>query len=267
MPPEIKVVGPRKVDYSWAFPLVPIQFRVLGCYGNPGTWLPARMRYLHPAAVGDFARLQADTGCNLVYSDMYRTFAESLNARRRKGAGLVAFPGNSGHNWGVSFDIDVERSVAVLESAGKIPAGLGAARRMLAFYDFMGQYGFSPMASVRAAFEGGKRYVSEQWHLNHSTIGDMSVAEWAGEQLPDELSLSTREIKSCLNELGYDVWPIDDNLDDATRSRVARFQKDYDLTADGIPGPKTQRTLACFCGDIEEVESPFDLSSLELVWG
>jgi len=224
------------------------------------------MRLLHPQVVRDFARLQSASECLMVYSDMWRSFQESLNARRQKGAGLVAFPGNSGHNWGVSFDIDVESSCTVLENQGKIAKGLDRRRRMLAFYDWMAQFEFSPMASVRAKFEAGKRSVSEEWHFNHSIIGDLNVKEWAAEQLPDELSLNTTEIQACLNELGYDVWPIDGQKNDQLTKAVFKFQKDYDLGVDGVPGSNTQRTLACFCATIELVKAPY-LGDLNLVTG
>ena len=261
---KIDPVGPRKVDYHWAFPLVKVEFQVLGCYIS-GKWLPERMRFLHPQVIRDFARLQESTNCQLVYSDMWRSFQESLNARRQKGAGLVAYPGNSGHNWGVSFDIDVENSCVVLESQEKIARGLDRRRRMLAFYDWMSQFNFAPMTSVREKFEAGKRSVSEEWHFNHSIIGDMAVKDWAGDNYGEDLQLNVEQIQACLNELGYGIWPIDGQLSDMLTKAVIKFQKDYDLDPDGDPGPITQRTLACFCASIDLMKAPY-LNNLELFW-
>lgn len=259
----INFSGPKKVDYHWNFPLTQLEFKVKGIYATSNSWLPERMCLLHPEVVRSFAELQSDSKCELVYSDMYRTFAESLNARRKKGAGLVAFPGNSGHNWGISFDLAVEQSIKVLQSQHKISVTGTRNKKMIELYDYFAQFGWQPMNSVRQKFENGTGFCSEEWHFNSMIIDSKSVIDWTNETFAEELSLTIPEIKSCLNELGYKVWPINDVIDKATQDAILKFQKDYDLQVDGIPGKMTQRTLACFCSEIEYFEES-DLSDLEL---
>ena len=258
---KIITLGPTKVDYHWSFPLTEVKFKILGIYGRPGSKLPKRMCYLHPDAIVDFAKLQSATNCSLIYSDMYRKFSESLSARRRKG-NMVAFPGDSGHNWGISFDIDVDNSINVLVEQGQIAKGLSRNRRMLSFYDFIGQFGWKPMDWVRQRFENGSRSSSEEWHFNNEIIEDIKARDWARGEYSSDLLLDVYEIQSCLNELGYKVWPIDGVVGNQTKKAIKRFQKDYDLVPDGIAGIKSQRTLACFCSDYELFD--VNLSEIEL---
>ena len=50
-----------------------------------------------------FEQAAADLGCDIVYSDISRTLAESRAGRKKKG-NLVAAPGKSPHNYGVGAD-------------------------------------------------------------------------------------------------------------------------------------------------------------------
>src|SRR3990172_9368429 len=82
---------------------------VHGIYGVKKDHLPDRMRFLHPAAAASFHQNLAET---VTVSDMFRSAEASLQARReRRGAQR---PGFSGHNFGFSIDIDVDRTMRTL---------------------------------------------------------------------------------------------------------------------------------------------------------
>ena len=87
-------------------PLETIEFPVRGVYKTRDGMLPKRMCYLHPDAIRSFYQLQRYTDFKLRYSDIFRKPESSFLARKEKGRS-VAPPGKSGHNYGVSFDIDV----------------------------------------------------------------------------------------------------------------------------------------------------------------
>lgn len=53
-------------------------------------------------------------------------------------------------------------------------------------------------------------------------------------------------LQSVLRKLGYDVGPVDGNYGSSTLEAVARFQRRFGLTADGIVGPQTWGVLEQF---------------------
>ena len=54
-----------------------------------------------------------------------------------------------------------------------------------------------------------------------------------------------REIQSTLHDLGYNLgqWGVDGSYGDATGHAVKQLQQDLDITADGVYGPGTEKTL------------------------
>jgi len=79
-----------------------------GIYGPSKDSLPARMRWLHPAASEAFDRIRDI----VAVSDMFRSPEASLKAMR-EGRGAAA-PGRSSHNYGRAIDIDVPWSLRLL---------------------------------------------------------------------------------------------------------------------------------------------------------
>lgn len=55
--------------------------------------------------------------------------------------------------------------------------------------------------------------------------------------------MTSRQVQHLLAYLGYDPGGIDGIIGKATLAAVKRFQGDYGLIADGIPGPATQEKL------------------------
>lgn len=85
---------------------------VRGIYGPGKDQLPARMCLLAPDAAESVARIVAEWGDRWAVSDMYRSAEASLAAVQAKTG--VQPPGFSGHNFGVSFDLDVGHTTRAL---------------------------------------------------------------------------------------------------------------------------------------------------------
>lgn len=77
-------------------------------YGRPEI-LATRMSWINKDFYDIIDNIRgSDIYCgNIIITDIYRTSTESLIARRKKGA-MVAPPGLSGHNYGISIDIDIK---------------------------------------------------------------------------------------------------------------------------------------------------------------
>ena len=76
-------------------------------YGNPEVLVP-RMRWVNSAVLHVIDKIAAsDISGDIVISDFYRKPSESYIAFHKKG-GMVASPGLSGHNYGLSMDIAVD---------------------------------------------------------------------------------------------------------------------------------------------------------------
>ncbi len=112
--------------------------------------LPERMRYLHPSAVPAFRRIAP----YVRVSDMFRSPESSL-AAKAAGRGAKA-PGYSGHNFGLSIDIDVDwalRPGRIVVKSGK--RGLDA---------WMAEQGW-------ICHRADHRRGAEDWHYNFLGTG------------------------------------------------------------------------------------------------
>jgi len=226
----------EKYEHGWVFRLRYVDFPVRGVYRTHDGMLPRRMRLIHPSAYDDLKHLQEATKYQLVYSDMFRTFKASMLARKRK-PGLVAFPGYSGHNFGISIDLAIEPCLEALsEMHDLVPPepALSDLRWVLR------RYNWTPIRS-------------EPWHFNHSE-GLSHALPWINETYGAHFNLTTWEIEAALFELGYNTYPIDGILDGKDTQEIRRFQRESGLQPDGIAGRKTQRLLSCLCAEIEVVE-------------
>lgn len=125
--------------------------------------LPSRMIYLRDQVEGTISdstftpwrRLQqAYSYMHLFFSDIYRSPAASAAAYRQKTG--VARPGDSGHNYGVSIDFDIDRII----KANNMDYST-VCKNLMAF-------GWTPYQGINTTgvFQRGK----EDWHFNF--IGD-----------------------------------------------------------------------------------------------
>lgn len=167
-------------------------------------------------------------GLTLRFSDVFRTAKVSLDRRRqfkaKGGRQLAKKPGESPHNFGFSVDIDVVHAMKANHLTKKeldeelSKAGLDC---------FLFDHSMREECWHYDAFGPEK----ERW-LKFASPRSTSRAIEAKLQhiYGAQMNLTPEEIKSALFALGY--------------KDVQLFQEAWDLDADGVVGPGTQRTLA-----------------------
>jgi peptidoglycan hydrolase-like protein with peptidoglycan-binding domain len=244
----------RANDIQLTLQLITCDMRGYYPSDNPGSKpFPKRMRYLQSTSIPDFCAMQAASNHQFIYTDCYRTLEQSDAARARKGS-MVAKAGDSGHNWGVSFDIWVDHACSTIK---KLKLGDGSLKSL---QDFLKQFNWTPIVK-----ETAKIGSSESWHFNH-VDGFRSSKPYIEHTWGEDFSLTRVEIEESLVELGYlnaDMWmvvpaegygPTKEISEANYISAVTSFQQAKGLTADGIPGTKTQRTLSIWTRDVNFVE-------------
>lgn len=216
----------------------------IGIYGPNADLFPERMAYLHPDAAEAFARLQADTGGHLIYSDMWRSAKGSLSAHSSKAG--VQPPGYSAHNYGLAFDLDVDRSL----------------RSLGCTYDFLldrlASYGWY-------CHRRDRQQGSESWHFNflgalagpilghtdpvhHGTWAQ--AAELAIECRYPEITerMEPTQIQQCLAELGLYGGAIDGKLGPLSTAAAQEFGQEWNVPQSG---PALERTLRFVSAKLE----------------
>lgn len=194
--------------------------------------MPIRALYLAPDAAVSLLSLEQDTG-GLVYSDIYRNAEGSLRARRAKSG--VQPPGYSGHNYGLSLDLDVTATLRLRKW------------RYVELIDVMRAHGWY---CHRLDLDSS---ASESWHWNYFGLraGErLKLADrdrratWSApaeaeimDRYGSQFAMQPQQIRDALALRGYRV-------DAGMGAAIKRFQHDWDLMPDGIAGPRTQRTLA-----------------------
>jgi len=251
----------RQVGYYWEFLLVDLSdavnwgdFHIFAegpqiRYGAKGGQVPRNRAFLAPDAARDFIQLQKDTGGDLVFWDVYRSVDRQVLLRKTM-PNVANLPGFSAHNFGVALDVSLPSLLDWLRKKGKIATTDGGIRRpdlgwagplneLYSIRQFLASYGFSPINH-------------EAWHFEHR-LSYTTFRGYVADVYKQELDLSTTEIKMGLHELGYDVWPIDEDRNGKYALAVMAMQKDHGLVVDGVPGPITKRVLALLCADVRLV--------------
>lgn len=194
--------------------------------------VPIRALYLAPDAAVSLLSLEQDTG-GLVYSDIYRNAEGSLRARRAKSG--VQPPGYSPHNFGLAVDLDVTTTLKLRKW------------RYPDLVDVMADHGWH---CHRRDLDSS---ASEHWHFSYFGLRAAERlkladpdrrATWAApaeaeimDRYGSQFAMQPQQIRDALAIRGYRV-------DAGMGAAIKRFQHDWDLTPDGIAGPRTQRTLA-----------------------
>lgn len=178
--------------------------------------LPTHMLYLRDVVEGTiydpsftaWQRLKALQAYRpLIFSDIYRSPASSADAYRRKTG--VALPGYSGHNYGVSIDIDVDGSMKRHNLTYN-----GLCTLLIA-------YGWTPYQGIQIDdYRRGK----EDWHFNF--IGD-----WINIEKPLDKWINSN------NQFEVDITSI---------QRMLKQLKLYQGELDGIQGPLTRDAIIKF---------------------
>ena len=90
--------------------------------------LPTRMKFINPSIRPTLLRLLVDSLWSIRITDMYRDAVASLLARLSKSG--VQRPGWSGHNYGISLDLDVDGTLRSFQKinerrsiSDRLPAG------------------------------------------------------------------------------------------------------------------------------------------------
>lgn len=172
-----------------------------------------KTEYLRKDAADNYLRMVADAkrnGLTIKLNDGYRSYSEQVYLAQKYGlysnGGLAAYPGTSNHGHGIAIDV----------------ANIGSAREWIARNGH--RYGFSgPLAR-------------EPWHFDCSKPG---LTFRVAQECPfDTLNYGDRggDVRFLEARLAMN---IDGLYDRPLRSRVIEFQRDKNLTADGVVGPST----------------------------
>lgn len=217
--------------------LGPDEVRGTKSYNKRGV-LPKRMRYLAPPAADSFL---ADLAACVVVSDMFRSAESSLWAiENRKGAKR---PGTSGHNYGYSIDLNVRATMKLL--------GFRTKRELDEWMAARGWF----------CHRRDHRRGWEDWHYNFLGLeggGYLRDSDrrtsWALERMLKAKfgrywRLGKKNMQRALAKLGLYGGAIDGKIGPLSRQAVKAFQRTWKLKVDGIPGTKTQRTLAYVTAD------------------
>lgn len=194
--------------------------------------LGVRQLYAHPDAADSLIKMESD-GLRLIFSDIFRSPKESLEARRKK-PGLVKRPGESPHNFGLAIDLDI---TAICNERRITKAQLDA---------LMISYGWYP-------HNKDSKVTREGWHYNYlgpkpelwlpacaaSSSTSRAVEARVMALYGSQMTLSKEQVEAALDRLDYET--------------VADLQGAWDLDVDGVAGVKTQRLLACLTADQEIV--------------
>jgi peptidoglycan hydrolase-like protein with peptidoglycan-binding domain len=221
--------------------------------------LPARMRFLHPAVALMFSKIAAWA----VVSDMFRSPESSLQAVR-EGRGAQS-PGYSGHNYGLSIDLDIGASMENLAAT----RGVGSHRVSKETLDG---------AMAAAGFYCHRldhKMEHEAWHYNglgnpNDNFPGRLLADWPvippqGTRTHDELEKlivrlygadlrpNPTECQHMLKKLRLYHGEVDGIIGRLSREAVRAFQRTWGLAESGILEERTRRTLAYVTAEREMV--------------
>jgi len=220
---------------------------ILGIYGPGKNSLPERMRYLEPEAADSYLALEA-TPQRLRVTDMWRSADSSLQASLEKRG--VQRPAFSGHNYGLSIDLDVRDCMDRLHMSKR------------ALDDFMASQGW---------YCHRKDHVldSEGWHFNFLGIGgdaERYLAQSARAQSTApaleakiqelygaDLDLPALQVQAALRRAHLYTGDLDGILGPMSRRAILSFQRAWELPATGVADTVTQRTLAFVTAEVEIV--------------
>lgn len=217
---------------------------VLGIYGPRRNLLPERMRYLHPDGADSFLRLDASPQRPRV-SDMMRSPESSLQALREKRG--VQPPAFSGHNFGLSIDLDVKDCMRRWRmSKAQVDERLARA----------GWY----------CHRRDHRIASECWHYNFLGVGaeaarllracDRRTTAGGLEARIQELygpalTLSPLAAQAALRRLRLYSGDLDGKLGPLSREALRIFQRAWMLAPTGELDAVTQRILAVVASELD----------------
>ncbi len=171
-------------------------------------------------------------------SDMWRSGRASLSAIKR--GRPAARPGNSGHNWGMSIDLNLTKVIKNLGLKGSWNKKISQLR------DAYAEYGWVFISPE-----------NEQWHFNGLGVnendhrGYWSVNDWVKERW--DLALTVEEIQGCLKMASktwgdggkkFDPGIVDGIMGRNTRGALRKFA--YTIRY-SVESKNLLRALIAFC--------------------
>lgn len=217
---------------------------IMGIYSPPKDILPTRMRFLAPDAAASYMSLE-QTSHRLRVSDMCRSAESSLQASQEKRG--VKPPGYSGHNFGLSVDLDV---TWLLKHYGLSKQQLD---------DELAQAGWY-------CHRKDHEIDSECWHFNFfgaepgryldaakpfgSTAEGLELL--IQERYGSMFTLTAVEIQTILKGMRLYSGDLDGDLGPLSRHAIKAFQRTWHQAETGLAGASTQRLLA-FIGSEREI--------------
>jgi hypothetical protein len=209
-------------------------------------FLPDRMCYLAEDAAQSYLAMDKV----IVFTDLFRSAAESLEARARKRG--VQPPAYSAHNFGLAWDVDVDRTLQ------------------------LNKWTYAELLTYMEARQwwchrrDGKRGM-EDWHFSYlgptpssilSQINVQSPGTWArGAELAiqqryaGQFNLTPSQVQACLKSLKLYSGGIDGSIGPISMQGVNLFARTWEVPA--VPGnPVFQRTLAYVAAEKVIVNTP-----------
>lgn len=214
-------------------------YAVTGIYGKNKNELPERMRFLAPDAATSYLKWLSPWA---VVSDMLRSAESSLQARR-EGRGAQP-PSYSGHNYGFSIDLDVDRSMKNL--------GIKTKRELNEKMAEAGWY------CHRRDNQRGR----EDWHYNFFGANHAEFVRPTDSRTSAGLErkiqtaygqawikMTNEELQIGLAKLKLYSGGVDGKLGPLSKEATRVFQRSWRLTETGVADIYTKRTLAFVTAD------------------
>lgn len=190
--------------------------------------LPKRMKFFHVSVAPGLRLILIDSNGNICISDGYRDPIASLLARETKAG--VQRPGYSGHNFGLSIDLDVEQTL----------------RRMSLTYDALLDW-----MATRGWYchRRDRQRGMEDWHFNyfgpnHEAHNASAVQAWIIQNYGPFISGDEAWVQERLFATSFYHGEIDGKFGPLSRKALSAFEAAYDLPTDGVIDDMSCRTLA-----------------------
>jgi len=224
-----------------------------------GGQFPKRMAFVHPDVLGPLRNIAE----RVVITDLYRDPISSLEARKLGKRG-VQRPGWSGHNFGISIDLDIDaclnRKFTEKKTTNKelVSHSRDSFNNYLTFLVWMADNGWTCHRS------DGKRGF-EDWHFNclgsrneltpYSSAGPQ---RWISDHYADNFNLDEREAQTVLSNLGYYKGSIDGDWGPLSQAAMRAFERSLNLTEDGKLDAVSMRSLAVFTAHKNIIVAPWE---------
>lgn len=196
--------------------------------------VPARMRWLHPAALASWIDTKfspdsgpVDSAPELIVTDVYRSLVSQLEAYESGKRG-VQRPGYSAHNFGLAIDLDVKAMMKLLD-CDKAELDLWMDDRNWRCY--RDDHKLGPESwhySFDAVLPGSKAV--------EGTIQNRFEGEFTAMRAPENTQAALAKLKLYNGDIDGKLGPI-------SRRAIQVFQRQWKLSVDGKVGPETARML------------------------